>query len=96
MNWEDLKEKIHKEIQPGHQGILECRGDKQRSIKYNDGKTISMQAGKSDNKKITYEMIKYAFECTEKLGGFTSQIYQKKYPDEYKSATCRYSLVGGY
>ena len=64
--------------------------------KYNDGKTISMQTGKSDNKKITYEMIKYAFECTEKLGGFTSQIYQKKYPDEYKSATCRYSLVGGY
>lgn len=94
MDWEQLRNSIYSEIQPGHRGLLKCQGEKRRAIISNDGNKISIQTGKY-SKTITYEMIQYAFNKIEIDGEFDSKYFRKKYTKEYDIASCRYSMVGG-
>ena len=97
MDWLQLEKKIRAEIQPGHRGILKCRGDERRSIISNRGNEISVRTGvKTDAVKIvTYEMIKFAYERITSGRDFDSDYYKSRYPKEYRDGGCRYSIVGG-
>ncbi len=97
MTWQQLKERILTEIQPSHQGILKCRGDKRRSIVSNDGNKILIKTGVKPNtaKPITYEMIKFAYDKISSGEDFDSAYYQNRYANEYHNGPCRYSIVGG-
>lgn len=97
MNWQELEQRIRTEIQPGHRGILKCKGDKRRSIISNDGHKIAMRTGVTTNTvhTISYEMIRYAFEKLSKNGTFDSAYFRARFGREYQTATCRYSMVGG-
>ena len=95
MMWVEIKQEIYTTLQPGHRGILKCRGEDRRAIKCNNGKIISLQTGKTSYKSITYEMIRYAVNNLYTYGEFNSVIYRNAYPSDYKNATCRYSMIGG-
>lgn len=97
MNWLQLEKKIQAEIQPGHRGILKCRGDKRRQIVSNDNNEILIRTGVKTNaaKPITYEMIKFAYEKILSGEDFDSTYYQTKYSKEYDDGPCCYSIVGG-
>jgi hypothetical protein len=97
MNWQDLEQRIRTEIQPGHRGILKCKGDKRRPIISNDGHKIAMRTGVETNTAhtISYKMIQYAFERLSKNGALNSADFRARFGREYKNATCRYSMVGG-
>jgi hypothetical protein len=88
---------IRAEIQPGHRGILKCRGDGRRLIISNRGNEIFVRTGvETDAEKIvTYEMIKFAYERITSGRGFDSGYYKSRYPKEYRDGPCRYSIVGG-
>ncbi|MBM3150789.1 MAG: hypothetical protein FJZ96_01065 [Chloroflexi bacterium] len=97
MTWQQLEKRIRSEIQPGHRGILKCRGNDRRSIIANNGNEISIRTGvKTDNaKSVTYEMIKYAYDIITCGKIFDSTYYQNRYSKEYRDGQCRYSIVGG-
>jgi len=97
MNWQELNQRIRVEIQPGHQGILKCKGNKRRPIISNDGHKIAMRTGVTTNTvhTISYRMIRYAFEKLSKNGTFDSADFRARFRREYQNATCRYSMVGG-
>ena len=97
MTWQQLEQRIRSEIQPGHQGILKCRGDERRSIVSNDGNKILIRTGveTASTKSITYEMIKYAYEKIVSGEDFDSAYYQQRYKKEYDDGPCKYSAVGG-
>lgn len=97
MNWEDAKRIIFNEIQPGHRGILKCRGNERRPIISNDGHKIVMRTGirTSNTHSITYSMIRNAFETLIKSGIFSSADFRKDFRKELEIATCRYSMTGG-
>ena len=97
MTWQELEERIRSEIQPGHQGILKCRGNDRRSIVANNGNKIIIRTGVKTNKSksITYEMIKYAYDKIASGEDFNSAYYQIRYSKEYLDGPCRYSVIGG-
>jgi hypothetical protein len=97
MNWQQLEKKIQAEIQPGHQGILKCRGDARRKIISNRNGKIAIKTGvKTDaTKSVTFEMIKFAYEKILSDETFDSSYFQTKYSKEYSNGQCRYSIVGG-
>ena len=97
MNWQELEQLIRTEIQPGHQGVLKCKGDKRRPIISNDGHKIAMRTGVETDTvhTVSYEMIRYAFEKLSGNGTFNSADFRTRFGREYRNATCRYSMVGG-
>ena len=97
MNWQELRQRIQTEIQPGHRGILKCRGNERRPIISNNGNEIVMRTGvKTGNlHSISYEMIQYAFDKLSKKEHFDSEYFRARFSSEYEDATCRYSMTGG-
>jgi hypothetical protein len=97
MAWKIVEQKIKSRIIPQKTRILKCDGASRRLVVSNDGLRIGMQTGvqTAQTKAITYDMIKNAYETLIRKGRFDSSDFRKKYQNEYESAPCRYSMVGG-
>jgi hypothetical protein len=97
LNWQQLQERIVREIQPNHQGILKCKGDERRAILSNNGDKIVIRTGveTTATKNISFEMIHFAFDKLMKREDFDSAYYRTRFEKEYKDGQCRYSIVGG-
>lgn len=97
MNWSQLRQRIEKQIQPGHRGILKCQGNERRAIVSNDGQKIIMMKGKVTRQSvsISYQMIRDAYDNIMDAKKFDSKDFRSKFPVKYAGAPCRYSMTGG-
>lgn len=86
-----------KELKPGLCWPLKCRGTERREIVENDGQTIRVRTGVKTGakKKVSYEMMFFAFDKIMKRERFDSESFRDAFPDQYEDGACIYSTAGG-
>jgi len=95
MTWQDVERKIRREISIGEK-IPKARGGA-RPVTRIFGNRIYMDVGKSDvhEKFTTFDMLKLAYETIESGKTFRSSDFSKRFPKEYKTGPCVFSMTGG-
>lgn len=93
---QELKQRILKEIQPGKTRILKTDGGR-RPVTANDGERVTMRVGVKTNatKTTTIDMVKFAYDTTRNRGRFDSSDFNTRFPRQYSSGPCIYSMTGG-
>lgn len=92
-----LRIRIQNSIIPGTTKILKADGKSHRLVTSNGEGKIRMRTGVKTNytKRITYDMIYYALDTLNNRGCFESSDFRKRFSNEYNSAPCRFSMIGG-
>ena len=97
MKWIDTQRLIRGAVLPKKTAILKCDGVGRRMVTAHTDQKISMRTGATteQTKRISYHMLRYAFETLEGHGRFDSSDFRSKFPGAYAAAPCRFSMTGG-
>lgn len=95
MNWNEISEKIDKEIIVGTE--VPKTGDKSRIVTRKKEDKIYMRTGvKTQTEKyITKEMLQYAYDIIKSGRFFNSGDLNKMFPKECSQGGCVFSMTGG-
>jgi hypothetical protein len=88
-----------RDLKPGACRPKKCCGDERRDIVKNDidGQTITVRTGVETEakKKVSYDMMRFAFGKITNGERFESGSFRKQFRDQYRNGACIYSTVGG-